>query len=277
MSNNFHGYDLSRLLGNAVEVKTAPKEKLITEQSMELDVIDVHIKNRDLDNHPECLKAILKELDLSKFWKQLTTTPEVYNVFTPLAVNRMLNFFEGATVSGMGRNDIRIGMVVSALTSTFICMEQGINPKINPLVYSPCFMSLNQLDLSSFDLSKMSEVAKDEVLYFISQFNSGEIAQARIKNRSSVGTYLVNSMKMWLVSDDTQVLKIMAKDTNRHLFINGSADPMTYVYIGAADVSAFKYDKLMAFSTPWATGKIMMRNVNKRYLQIKQTYATTEV
>lgn len=107
VSPSINGYDLSSLVGGAKAQPAQPKKPLKLSSgisglkgSEKLDEIDTAIKAMELDKHPEYFETILEEQGLLSFWKQIVEH-ESFDVIKPIAVNRVLNFFEGATKTGL--------------------------------------------------------------------------------------------------------------------------------------------------------------------------------
>lgn len=74
----------------------------------EVDAIDEKIKGYCLAKHPEYFPMILKDLNLLRFWKTLIKDPDVF-VIQELAIDRAMNFYEGATCSGLEPAAVKIG------------------------------------------------------------------------------------------------------------------------------------------------------------------------
>lgn len=181
------------------------------------DHITEKILNKTLHMHPELLPEIMESLHLHKFWKQLNESKK-HHVFKFLAEDRMLNFYEAACCGGFDTNDIRIGMVVSAMTAT---LNTDSRVKNLPTKYSyiPCFQHSRTVDLSVFDLKAMEPAHIEEAEKLIKTFARKTPVIKRMDPENRLKVFLVDAFMMWTVSKNETLLTFLTKEFDRLKYI----------------------------------------------------------
>lgn len=186
-------------------------------EESKLDKITPVIMNKTLPLHPEFLPEIMEALHLHKFWKQLNNSNNHF-VFKFLAEDRMLNFYEAACCGGFDINDIRIGMVVAAMTAT---LNTDVKVKNLPTKYSyiPCFQHSRTIDLSMFDLKAMEPTHIEEAEKLIKTFSNKTPVIKRMDPDNRLKVFLVDAFMMWTVSKNETLLTFLTREFNRLKYI----------------------------------------------------------
>lgn len=180
-----------------------------------MDPISKAITDKSLQEHPEYLEDIMANLHLKKFWNQLNMSHN-HHVFKFLAEDRMLNFYEAACSGCFDFNDIRIGMIVSAMTAT---LNTDSEIKNLPTKYShiPCFQHPKTVDLSSFDLKSMEPEHIEQAENLIRTFARKTPVIKRVDPENRLKVFLIDAFMMWTVSKNQTLIKFL---TNEFMRIN---------------------------------------------------------
>lgn len=256
------GFDMSLLL------KDKPAPKQVTQETAESaasirqskqDKIDKLIAIRELDRHPQVLKTILSEYGLTSFWKQINSDDR-HAVITPLAVNRMLNFYEGAAPM-LSYKEIQQGLLISALSAAPVCDRDNMSiPTAN--TFLPCFYIIGSVDLSKYKIRNLSDEAKSEVICILNRFARRPISDRAIDGVALL-TYLKDAWKMWVCSDDERLLDFMGRAKTRSLELpaHGLRTNTLASVIGRYEAStAADRHELTLFNTSWGRTKSIRYN-----------------
>lgn len=274
---SINGYDLSSLVGGAKAQPAQPKKPLKLSSgisglkgSMKLDEIDTAIKAMELDKHPEYFETILEEQGLLSFWKQIVEH-ESFDVIKPIAVNRVLNFFEGATKTGLSHGETKTGIIVCIVTSALVNDRDNVGFD-NATAAIACFYPYMKCDLSMFTFTgvKPEEIAEAERL--VSYFAKSSAPTPVAAKADRLGTYLINSMRMWILSDDQEVLGLMALGSDRFQNLKDKTRSCYQVrqQLGIGNIYVYRTNTLLEFDTPWSRGKNMVRNGAQRLKNLRQ-------
>lgn len=247
----FNGYDMTFM--------TAPEadKALIKEQlNRRKDEIDALIKANKLHTRKDMLGQILEELALHKFWKQLNERSG-FHVFTFLAEDRMLNFYEAATSASFNIKDTRIGMITAALSA---CTRTDIELKRNPSALGPmpCFMNSVHADIPSFDIKCLDEYELLEVKDLLTSLYRRPTESSRMTDGNRLKIYLMDAFRMWIITQDKTLKDFMTDGTARSRFIPVQVnDSMQAAYeLGRGRVSNYKaLVELTCFNTVWGRAK----------------------
>lgn len=272
----FEGYDMSALLNNASkpmetfrarEAKRAElsKPKTVSYRSPapkvpEHDIVQDYIKANVLDKQTDVFDQLLKEQNLTSLWEFLNHS-EHHSPVIPLAKNRLLNFYEGATRGGLNRSDLKAGMIVCLMASTVlsdrdnISMEQATGPL--GILYPYIKVNLRMPATASID--NLILLTAEKALGYLVRVSKPDGVKM---NLDRLGTYLIDALRMWLISEDDDILAFMAKAGERMKYMKPHARNNFAVrqQLGAGDITAYRQEHLCDFVTPWAKGKCMMRN-----------------
>lgn len=279
----YQGYDMSQLLKNArvpMDAFNARKEKRVAmakpqptspalapallPMKKEHDPIQDLIKAGDLDQNPQFVDQILKEMGLTKFWDFLMYS-ETHSVVRPLAVNRILNFYEGATRGGLSPSVIKTGLISAIMLSTVVSdrhnadmpYAQGPLGVMHPRV--KC--NLQGLDIGNID--NMIVLSAEKAVTYIAKVTRPDQNKVGVDR---LGAYLLNAMRMWILSDDEELLDFMAKGGSRMQHMKESArnSSMIRQQLGNGDIGNYTTLALTDFTTPWSSGKSVSRNSARR-------------
>ena len=97
------------------------KELILPAARGQIDQIDKLIAARQLDKHPEMFQKVIDELQLGRFLTNLQISKDL-KLVQCLAVNRVLNFFEAASLADFTIGEKRIGVAAALLVS---CVHVG--------------------------------------------------------------------------------------------------------------------------------------------------------
>ena len=277
VSPSINGYDLSALVGGAKEQPAQPKKPMKLSNNVsglkgatQLDEIDTAIKAMELDKHPEYFEKILEEQGLLSFWKQIVEH-EAFDVIKPIAVNRVLNFFEGATKTGLSHGETKTGLIVCIVTSALVNDRDNVGFD-NATAPIACFYPYMKCDLSMFTFAGITSEQVAEAERLVSYFAKSTAPTGVGAKADRLGTYLVNAMRMWILSDDQEVLGLMALGSDRFQDLKPKTRSCYQVrqQLGMGNIYVYRTNTLLEFDTPWSRGKNMLRNGAQRLKNLRQ-------
>lgn len=253
-------FDLSALIGKPKTGDTAPT-----------DHIDEYIREMVLHKHPEVIDQLMNEMDLHKFWKKINDDADKYCVVKPLAVDRILNFYEGAVRGGMSINDTRVGVVVGVIISTYF----NINPRsyisgANQALVSLCPTNVDVVSEFEDELKVIGEERMAAIKESVKAFSRGTDNARKIFKSTSLGEYMTNAYRMWVLSDDKFIKAFMMTGGHRTDMLVDKAPWLAgFHYNHPSDLNTYKSVELTTFTTPWARAKAMRNNIPARIREIR--------
>lgn len=232
------------------------------------DLIQTYISKMELDKHPETVPQILEEMNLMKFYQQLQNHPD-YSTVKVLADNRILNFYEGATRGSIASREVKIGLVVCLMASTVFADRDNLifpNAAKNPCILYPrmkcSLLSFNMGSMSSADI-----VICEKIITYLSK--SAVPTQTGMMV-DKLGTYILNAFRMWVLSDDQELLKFVLLGRNRldHLKENIAQKLPVRIDVPRGISNVPTLIDLSNFDTVWSKTKNMLRNGAAKIKQI---------
>ena len=228
------------------------------------------IKSRTLFRNPELFPTVLDILKLKDFWKSLTGNTDKYVVFQQLAIERMLNFYEASLCSDMTHGMARQGLVICALLSTAVVDKKY---RYTSMIHSPwgVLTARGVCDLSDFKLLGLNPVDKEEIEKLVKIFAAGKPTSQKM-NCSMVGEYASNICRMWILSDNPDVLSFMTQREFRLAVFSGDQPGIESLRAAVqyTHFSNYDYVDLSIFSVPWARNKGVMFNTPGAYARLKK-------
>lgn len=274
----FQGYDMSQLLSNASKpmeafrVREAKRKEMSKAASpfievplkikpVESDPVQELITAGDLDQHPEYRDQLLKEMGLTKFWDYLMNS-EDHSTVVPLATNRILNFYEGATKGGLSASMVKTGLITLIMLSTVVADRDNaempyaagplgiLHPRIKCTLPAGSEIGVND---------NMALLSAEKAVTYISKVTKPDPNKV---GADRLGTYVLNALRMWVVSSDDEVLDFMGRSGERMRYMKTKARNSFMVRSSLLSGAASLYNRafLLDFTTPWATGKSVRRN-----------------
>lgn len=207
----------------------------------EVDAIDEKIKGYCLAKHPEYFPMILKDLNLLRFWETLIKDPDVF-VIQELAIDRAMNFYEGATCSGLEPAAVKIGVLCSIMTCVMTTDKNGNH--LHTSDEFPLFIPNKQLKFTDYPFGSMTDEQIDlvkSVMAGISRGISNNTHNTINKKVPCMGEVFVDSLKMWVFGSE-RVKQLVAISEDRRELYPGIKErlPVVASQIRWASHTAFK-------------------------------------
>lgn len=271
--DNIQGYDLSFLvtqkpaqtqlqkfqkrfskdqdLLTASETESAEPEKVFTG-------LDLALKEKQLQNHPEYFEEVLQDLNLVKFWERLNATDR-YHVVTALAHERILNFFEAGVGMGMSVKTMRTGGVILALSSTIGLMRgHRRNPEMSTNLAGP-MPSL--MGASSFWLHKLLDISFDDDQCAVIDSLTRSLARRRPTKATLgsdlLGRTMLDAMKFWPLSHNEELKQFMKSQQSRAEIVQKwpNCDQVFRLVVSIDEQAPPRYTEFQTYQTPWGKTK----------------------
>lgn len=262
-----------RACAETVKLEFAPVETKVEPQK--LDKIDELLAKKSLQDHPKVLTTILKDLHLTKFWKQLNTATDRH-VFIDLAQDRMLNFYEAAVFGNFTHREIRMGLIAAALTATYHPYASGANKGTVGLTNVespiPCFVGVPSVDLSVFKLTNLSadDIAAIEkiVKCFARKMPSRETL-----NKDAIAVYLFEACMMWPLSKNPKLIDFMMGFDRKRFLESEDHKRIASSWMGGLGflntVTIKQYREFGMFNTRWGRAKSFEQNLPAKLRALK--------
>lgn len=224
------------------------------------DDIDLCIEDLTLPRHTEHFETIMRELELYGFWKAINTDVK-YGVLKDIAIDRALNFYEGATLGGLTIHQVRIGLVVMVMTAVTEVGNDVSHMPHSRATYS-IFCPTSGFKLLDLPLGCLAITQIQTAEKLIKILARGVNARTKLNlNRTAdhVGNYILDALKFWIFSNNEAVMDILAFRGDRfdHLPARANACHNLQLQLGKGDITM--YPNLTADyclqNTPWGRMK----------------------
>lgn len=224
------------------------------------DAIDLCIKDLTLPRNLEHFETIMKELELYGFWKAINTDAK-YGVLQDVAMDRALNFYEGATMGGLTIHQVRIGLVTVIMSAVLELGNDISNTPYSRATYS-IFCPVGGFKLLDLPLGCLAitqiEMAEKMIKILSRGVNSRTKANLN-RVMDPVGNYILDALKFWVFSTNSNLLDILAFRGDRFDYLpNRARDSYNLqIQLGKGDITM--YPSLNADyclqNTPWGRMK----------------------
>lgn len=170
--------------------------------------------DRVLDKHPEVFDRIMDEIDLSKLVRSIRDEGSLIPI-RPLMVNRVLNFFEAATLGDFTRAEIRIGVIAAVFIS---CVYNGNDPlSVGYPVSLNTFIPAHIKRLEDYGTrfkSLLRENEIDQVNTLVRQMCFRNPTRTTLKN-GRIGIFLRDACLAWVTSGDKELEAFMVNSSHQ--------------------------------------------------------------
>lgn len=226
----------------------------------EKDAIDLCIKDLTLSRNTEHFETIMKELELYSFWKAVNSNIK-YGVLKDVAIDRALNFYEGATMGGLTIHQLRVGLVVMIMTAVIQTDTDTAKMPFTRSTYS-VFCPVGGFDLLDLPLNCLAltqiEIAQ-KLLKIISRGVTARTKANLNRTYDLVGNYILDALKFWIFSNNQSVLGTLALGEDRLEYLPRYASESFNVRMQLGKGEMRLYPNLTADyciqNTPWGRMK----------------------